>query len=147
MSSSTSRPQTRYLAPKTAAGARTIPLAGQCAPALRSHKRRQDEERNAVGDRWTDSGHIFVAENGTPLDPANAYHWWQKTTEKAGIGKRRLHASRHTAATLMLDQGVPLEVVSAILGHAGLAITADVYARPTVDAKRRSLDVLADALG
>ena len=37
-------------------------------------------------------------------------------------------ASRHTAATLLLEQGVPLQVVSAVLGHAGLAIVADVYA-------------------
>jgi hypothetical protein len=45
----------------------------------------------------------------------------------------------------MPDSGVPLEVVSAILGHAGLAITADVYERPTMDAKRRSLDALSAA--
>ena len=44
-----------------------------------------------------------------------------------------------------LDRGVPLEVVSAILGHASLAITADVYARVTLDAKRRALEVLSEA--
>jgi integrase len=41
---------------------------------------------------------------------------------------------------------VPLEVVSAILGHASLAITADVYARVTMDAKRRALEPLSAAL-
>jgi integrase len=47
----------------------------------------------------------------------------------------------------MLEQGVPLEVVSAILGHAGLAITADVYARVTADSKRRALLRLEDVMG
>jgi integrase len=43
------------------------------------------------------------------------------------------------AAVLLLDQGVPLEVVSAVLGHANLSITSDVYGRVTTDAKRRAL--------
>jgi integrase len=42
------------------------------------------------------------------------------------FGRRRFHASRHTAATLLLDEGVPLEVVSAVLGHASLAIMSTV---------------------
>jgi site-specific recombinase XerD len=47
---------------------------------------------------------------------------------------------------LLLDEGVPLEVVSAILGHAGLAITADVYAKVTADSMRRSLAKLDKVL-
>jgi integrase len=47
---------------------------------------------------------------------------------------------------LLLDQGVPLEVVSAVLGHAGPAITADVYVRLTEDSKRRHLDWLGVTL-
>jgi integrase len=47
---------------------------------------------------------------------------------------------------LLLDRGAPLEVVSAILGHASLAITADVYARVTLDAKRRALEALSDVV-
>ncbi len=49
-----------------------------------------------------------------------------------------MHAGRHTAATLLLGAGVPLEVVSAILGHSGIAITADTYARVLEDAKRKA---------
>jgi len=61
------------------------------------------------------------------------------------VGRRRFHASRHTAASLLLDRGVPLEVVSAILGHASLSVTADVYARVSMDAKRRALETLSGA--
>ena len=66
---------------------------------------------------------------------------------RAGVGRRRFHASRHTAASLLLDSGVPLEVVSAVLGHASLAITADVYARVSMDAKRRALETLSEVFG
>ena len=130
--------------PKTAAGARTIPLVGPVAGALREHRRRQAEERLKAGTMWHDGGWVFTTPIGTMIDPANALKWWQDVTERAGLGRRRMHAARHTAATLMLDRGVPLELVSAVLGHAGLAITADVYARPTADAKRRALETLAD---
>jgi hypothetical protein len=66
--------------------------------------------------------------------------------KRAGVGRRRFDAGRHAAATLLLDEGVPLEVVSVVLGHASLAITTDVYARVTQDSKRRHLELLADTL-
>ena len=52
---------------------------------------------------------------------------------------RRWYQLRHCALTRMLDQGVPLELVSLIAGHAGIAITADIYARYSKDASRRKL--------
>lgn len=132
--------------PKTEAGRRTIPLVGDTATALREHRRRQAAERLAAGPDWVDAGYVFTTEVGGPLDPRNVLRAWHRLTERAGVGRRRLHAARHTCATLLLAQGVPLEVVSAVLGHASLAITADVYARVRMDAKRKGLGALADAL-
>jgi integrase len=133
--------------PKTEAGRRTIPLVGATLPALRRHRRRQLKERLAAGPHWSDCGHVFANELGGPMDPRNVLRWWYRVTERAGVGRRRLHAARHTAATLLLEQGVPLEVVSAVLGHASLAITADVYARVCMDAKRKGLGALATVIG
>jgi integrase len=132
--------------PKTATGARTVPLVSNTALALREHRRRQAEERLRVGPVWQENGWVFTTPLGMPLDSRNALRWWHSLCERAGLGRRRFHASRHTAATLLLDRGAPLEVVSAILGHASLAITADVYARVTLDAKRRALEALSDAV-
>jgi prevent-host-death family protein len=131
-------------APKTKAAARTIPLIGDTADALRQHRLRQVAERLAAGPAWIDSGHVFTTLLGTPIDPSNALHWWYRLTERAGVGRRRFHASRHTAATLLLEREVPLEVVSAILGHSGITITADVYAKVRQDAKRRALTRLGE---
>jgi integrase len=129
---------------KTDAGMRELPLVAGTAEALREHRRRQAAERLALGPLWVDTGHVFTTATGTPLDPRNVNRWWSALCERAGVGHRRFHAARHTAATLLLEQGVPLEVVSAVLGHAGLAITADVYAKVGMDAKRRALATLAD---
>src|SRR5690606_17617121 len=131
--------------PKTYAGARTVPLIAQVDAALRAHRRRQAAEQLAAGELWQDTGFVFTGVDGRPFHPKTAWAWWRRLTVAAGIGPRRFHASRHTCATLMLEDGVPLEVVSAILGHAGLSITADTYARVSNDAMRRALAQAADA--
>jgi integrase len=124
---------------KTRAGERTIPMVAGTAAALREHRRRQAAEQLAAGPLWQDTGHVFTTQQGKPIHPRIALGWWHQLTLAAGIGRRRFHAARHTTAVLLLDQGVSLETVSAVLGHANLSVTADVYARITQDAKRRAL--------
>lgn len=128
--------------PKTAAGHRTLPLLEDVAAVLKAHRKRQAAEQLKAGFLWQDSGHVFTTERGEPVRPSFASYWWPQLCRDAGLGHRRFHATRHTAATLLLDQGVPLEVVSAILGHASLAITSDVYAKVTQDSKRKALGAI-----
>lgn len=124
--------------PKTEAGVRTIPLPATVLDALQEHRRRQ-LERQLAAPIWDGTGFVFTTSGGTPIHQRNASRWWYALLKEAGVPRRRMYASRHTAATLLLEQGVPLEVVSAILGHASLSITADIYAKVTQDAKRRAL--------
>ena len=51
--------------------------------------------------------------------------------EAAGLPRQRFHDLRHCAATLLLEQGVDLAVVSRILGHASITTTANVYGHLT----------------
>jgi integrase len=90
---------------------------------------------------------VFTTNVGTQLDRRNALRWWYGLTNPAGVDGRRFHASPHTAATLMLDIGVPLEVVSKTLGHAGLAITADVSTKVRLDLQRTASDAMESVLG
>ncbi len=131
--------------PKTTAGTRTVPLPGRVAAALREHRRQQVSERLAAGPDWQDHGFVFTTSIGTPLEPRNMTRWWHGLCEHAGVPRRRFHASRHTAATLMLAEGVPLEVISKTLGHASMALTADVYAKVGHVAQRQAADAM-DAL-
>lgn len=119
---------------KTKGSARTIPPTVSVHAALLRHRRQQEAEAEAAGPAWKAEGYVFSTPTGEGLDPRNALRWWHRLTEQASLGKRRMHAGRHTAATLLLDAGVPLEVVSSILGHSGIAITADTCARVLEDA-------------
>ncbi|MDQ4099507.1 MAG: tyrosine-type recombinase/integrase, partial [Chloroflexota bacterium] len=64
----------------------------------------------------------------------------------AGVPRLTPHGLRHTNATLLILAGVPLKVVSERLGHASVAITADVYAHVTVEADRSAADRIAELL-
>ncbi len=65
---------------------------------------------------------------------------------RAGLPDVGLHTLRHTAATVMLLNGVPLKVVSDILGHSSITITADIYGHVTPEAARDALARLSSAL-
>jgi integrase len=99
-------------------------------------------------------GYMFPSSVGTRLSPQRIRDQWNALLRQAGVkhvcrncgsgdrcssSVRRFHVSRHTAATLLLEAGVPLEVVSAILGHANISMTADIYAKVRSDLKRRGL--------
>jgi integrase len=63
---------------------------------------------------------------------------FQRTLERAGLPHQRFHDLRHACATLLLEDGEDLGVVSRILGHSQIATTADVYAHLTPAMLERS---------
>ena len=63
----------------------------------------------------------------------------------AGLPDTGLHTLRHSAASVMLTHGVPLKVVSDILGHSSIAITGDIYGHVSPDVARDAIDMLGDA--
>jgi integrase len=70
------------------------------------------------------------------------YHW-QRTLKRLGLPLVRLHDLRHSTATLRLEAGLPLRLVQELLGHASMAITADVYSHILPAYRRQAADVLA----
>ncbi|WP_369134800.1 tyrosine-type recombinase/integrase [Modestobacter sp. I12A-02662] len=70
---------------------------------------------------------MFTTGTGEPCNPRNAVRALEVAATQAGIPHAGLHTLRHSAASVMLTSGVPLEVVSEILGHSSIAITGDVH--------------------
>jgi integrase len=113
--------------PKSRAGRRTIPMPEQLVGALRLHRVVQATERLAAGSMWADSGMVFTGPTGKPVDPRADHREWQRLLRKAGVPAARLHDARHTAATLLLAQGVPARVVMELLGHSQITLTLGTY--------------------
>jgi integrase len=113
--------------PKTAASRRVVTLDPATVEVLRAHRRRQLEERLALGAGYRDQGIVFATVVGEAMHPDSASKMFDRLIAAAGVRRIRLHDLRHTAATVMLEQGVPLKVVTERLGHSSTRITADLY--------------------
>jgi integrase len=132
--------------PKSRAGRRTIPMPNQLVEALRAHRVTQATERLAAGSMWTDSGMVFTGPTGKPVDPRADHREWQRLLLKAGVPAARLHDARHTAATLLLAQGVPARVVMELLGHSQITLTLGTYTHVVPELARDAAVRMGDAL-
>ena len=136
------------------------------AACLGEHRERQRIEREQYPGRWPAKplgvDLVFRTVDGTALDPSNVSHYLSKATRHAGAeyvdDERRLikpgtglghwhpHELRHSAASLLLAQGVPLKVVSEFLGHSGISVTANVYAHLLAPARDEAAAAMNRAL-
>ncbi len=113
---------------KTEKSRRTLELPDQAAKALKEHRARQLQERLAAGPLWHDHGLVFTSQTGEPLDGANVRRMFRSITSRAGLGTgwtpREL---RHSFVSIMSDNGVSIEVIADLVGHASTAVTETVY--------------------
>jgi len=113
--------------PKSAAGRRVIALGLTTIEKLRKHQNFQVLERQVAGNSWKENDMMFPSSKGTPMDPSNLYHNFKRLLIEAGLPDVRFHDLRHTAATLMLQQGVHPKVVQERLGHSDISLTLNTY--------------------
>ncbi len=116
-----------YAEPKTARGRRTVSLSAGAVAALREHRLRQSKERLAAAS-WEDNDLVFANKVGGPMEKTNILRRsFRPLLEKAGLPPMRLHDLRHSAATLLLTEGVHPKIVQEMLGHSSIAVTMDTY--------------------
>lgn len=116
------------LGTKRKASQRLLELSPETVAALRRHRALKAEERLAAPD-WDEQGFVFTALSGGYLHPNTLYtNYFKKARDRAGIPPIHFHDLRHTYATLALLNGVPVKVVSEVLGHKDVATTLRIYA-------------------
>lgn len=133
--------------PKTERSRRTVPLSPASVALLKALRAQQATERLKAGSMWTETGHVFTTEFGTPVEPRNALRALTTAAKAAGLAGIGLHTLRHTAAAVMLEAGVPLKTVSELLGHASVAVTGDIYGHVSTEGARSGIDKLSTAMG
>ncbi len=126
--------------PKSRAGRRGIMLPNGLREALRAHRTAQLEERLAAGSEWQEHGLLFAQVNGRPIDPGSDWKSWKALLALASVRDARLHDARHTAATLLLQQGVPARVAMQILGHSQISLTLGTYSHVVPELAQEAAD-------
>ena len=94
---------------------------------LRIHHERQQSEAAEHPTVWQDTGLVFTREDGSALHPDLVSRTFDRMVRDADLPPIRLHDLRHGAATLALASGVDMKIVSAMLRHSSITITADTY--------------------
>lgn len=144
------RDRTYLDTPKTSRSRRTIHLPRPLVDVLRAHKARQAEQRLAFGagwgGRWADENLVFTNSVGGALDPNRVNRQVQQLARDAGLGKWTPHELRHSAASLLIAQGVPLKTISDMLGHSSIRVTADVYGHLLSDARTEAATAMENVL-
>lgn len=134
-----------FAEPKSKQSRRTVQLSTLACTALREHRERQAFERKTADSEWHDHNLVFCTAFGTPLDRGRIHLNWIPALKKAGLPRIRLHDLRHTAATLMLQEGVHPKVVQEMLGHSSISVTLDIYSHVAPTLHREAADRM-DAL-
>ncbi|MFG1817022.1 tyrosine-type recombinase/integrase [Kribbella sp. NPDC049174] len=102
---------------------RWVPIPAPLIEQFRAHRVTQATERLAAGASWEDWDLVFADQRGRPINPRRDWAEFKVMLSLSGVRDARPHDARHTAATLLLEQGVDISVVQEILGHASLAVT------------------------
>jgi integrase len=140
---------------KTKRSRRSLECPRFVVEALTRRREVQRQEQAAASDqwskRWAAERLVFTTTAGTPIDPANLRRYFQRACSQAGIGRWTPYEMRHTAASLLSGDGVPLEYVADVLGHDGTRMAAQVYRHavaPTVGAASAPMQrLLGDGQG
>ena len=131
-----------FSTPKSASSRRLVSMIDLAVDALRRHRTQQKEWRLQMGKNWHDNGLVFPSDQGLPQDSTRVLYRFHKALERAGLPKRRQHDLRHTAATLMLEEGVHPKVVQDMLGHSTYTLTMNTYSHVAPSMQRDATDKL-----
>jgi integrase len=117
--------------PKNNSSRRQIQLDPKTVAVLRAWKAKQAQERLAFGAGYARDDLVFTRPDGSLIHPKRLTQEFGHNIGRHSLSPLSPHGLRHTWATLALEAGVDITVVSKQLGHSSIAITADVYAHVT----------------
>ena len=133
---------------KTKSSMRTLPLVPVFKAKLEKLREDQKEYMRVCGKcydkRYLD--YICVDEMGTLISPHYLTSAFPKLLEKNGLRKIRYHDLRHSCASLLLANGVPMKQIQEWLGHSDFSTTANVYAHLDYNSKLSSADAMVNGL-
>jgi integrase len=135
----------RRVETKTARSRRTLPRPRPVVAALEKHREQQEADR-AAADSWEEHGWVFSTAHGTAVHPRNDYRSFRRIIKRAGLRPVRLHDLRHTAASVLLAEGVAARAVMEILGHSQISVTLNTYAHVAPDIAREAASRVESAL-
>lgn len=133
---------------KTKSSLRTLPLVGSFKAYFQQVKEAQEINKKVCGNcyDYKYDGYIFVDELGKLMKGHYLSCQFPQYVEKHGLRRMRFHDLRHSCASLLLANGVPLKQIQEWLGHSDFSTTANTYAHLDYRSKLSSAKAMVDGL-
>lgn len=126
---------------------RKVAIDPHAVAALKAWRKTQAEERLAWGGAYEDTeGLVFTWENGRPVLPDYVSKAFLASQAGLELPRMVVHGLRHTHATILLRDRVPVHIVSKRLGHKDPSVTLNVYADVIPDDDTSAVDVFSKAV-
>lgn len=129
--------------PKTAKSNRYIALSDTLANIFIKQKQFNDEKINKLGKYYLYSNMVFTSESGNYIDRSRLNTQFWKFVKNTDFNFITLHSLRHCNATLLINNGIDLKIVSELLGHSDVSTTANICADVLESAKAKVADLIA----
>lgn len=134
---------------KTDSSLRTMPLVTNFREMLLAKKEKQEHYRKLCGRSYCKEylDYIFVNEMGERWKPRYLSDGFKRILEQNGLRRIRFHDLRHTCASLLLANNVPMKKIQEWLGHSEFSTTANIYAHLDYQSKISSAEAMLTGLG
>ena len=113
--------------PKTKGSIRDVAFPCSLLPIFNDLKLKQKKYKFKCGASYEKSDYIFTTSSGALIDVTNLSHAWESILKQAKLPHKKFHSLRHTFATKLFENEIPLKTVSELFGHSSIEITANTY--------------------
>lgn len=125
---------------------RRVALPDETIDLLRKLWAEQAKNRLRLGDLWEDSNLVFPRWNGKPMNPGNVNLELTAFCDRHGLPHINPHLFRHSAASVLLSNGVDVLTVAGMLGHSDVSTTLDTYAHAIDEARHKTADCISETI-
>lgn len=125
---------------------RFIKLPVETMELLHKYRCWYIEQQLMNGDRWNNTGYLFVQNNGKAMSPDSLTNWLRKFAARYNLPNVHPHKFRHTMASLLYYNGLDSISISKRLGHAKVSTTTDIYSHIIKQAEERASECIADVV-
>lgn len=123
---------------------RIISVSPAIMARLMEYKESEEAIKNQWGNAYEDNNLVFCREDGHFVEPRTFQDFFKNILKQASVKDGNVHALRHTFATRALEAGIPIKVVSQILGHANIQITLDTYSHVLPELQKEAMQIISD---
>lgn len=137
----------RFLSePKTKKSRRSIKISDNVVEMLLHHKEIETARSAKLGNQFLHPEMIFTTELGNYIDASYFNKKFKEFIAENELPSITTHDLRHCNATLLINAGIPIKIVSEHLGHCGVEVTANVYSHVLDKSKEKVMQALDIAL-